>query len=403
MHIERDHAVEPARIPRALYLVWQAKRHFESSSVRLGSVESRLLARRLRGQPVDRPVYVTGLARAGTTITLELLSRHPHVTTHRYRDMAQPYLPYVWNRVLDRLPLPPPRPAERLHKDGIFVSRDSPEAVEESIWKWFFPGLHDEDRSAVLDATTTNPAFERYYRDHIGKLLLARGRRRYLAKANYNVTRLAYLVRLLPGARFLVVVRRPTAHFASWQKQQELISRTHQHDRRWVTATRSVGHHEFGEDQRFINVGDTDQVRQIRSAWDAGQHARAFGMYWSSIYGHVLDLADRDPLVREATLFVRHEDLCATPRETIDRMLQHTALDPTAFAEIREQYASRLAQPRYYSASFDDAELDDLEETTAAVGRRLAYHAADLRPSPGSRPADHVSLACPPCPGGRSG
>lgn len=376
MQMERDHAVEPARIPRGLYLVWQAKHHFESSSVRLGAVESRMLGRRLRGQSVDRPVYVTGLARAGTTITLELLSRHPHVATHRYRDMAQPYLPFVWNRVLDRLPLPPPRPAERLHKDGIFVSRDSPEAVEESIWKWFFPGLHDEDRSAVLDATTTDPAFERYYRDHIAKLLLAQRRRRYLAKANYNVTRLAYLVRLLPGARFLVVVRRPTAHFASWQKQQELITRTHRHDRRWLTTTRSVGHHEFGEDQRFINAGDIDRVREIRSAWNAGEYARAFGMYWSSIYGHVLDLADRDPLVREATLFVRHEDLCADPGNTIDRMLRHAALDAAAFVDVREQYAVRLAQPQYYRATLDDAELRDLQETTTAVATRVGYDSA---------------------------
>ena len=376
MHVERDGDVEPARIPRLLYLVWQAKRRFESASVRLGDVESRLLRRRLRGQVVDRPVYVTGLARAGTTITLELLSRHRDIATHRYRDMAQPYLPFVWNRLLDRLPLPAPRPAERLHKDGILVSRDSPEAVEETIWNWFFPRLHDEVHPAVLGADTTNPPFERYYRDHIGKLLLAHGRRRYLAKANYNVTRLAYLIRLFPGARFLVVARRPTAHFASWLKQHELISQTHRHDPRWVAATRSVGHHEFGEGQRFINAADTDRVRAIRGAWDTGRHARAFGWYWSSIYGHVLDLIDRDPLVRAATLIVRHEDLCAEPRETIDRMLEHAALDPAAFTGVREQYAARLGQPRYYRATLDAAELSDLDETTTAVAARLGYDAA---------------------------
>jgi hypothetical protein len=379
MHLERDDNVEPARIPRILYLVWQAKRHFESASVRLGDVESRLLRRRLREQVADRPVYVTGLARAGTTITLELLSRHPDVATHRYRDMAQPYLPFVWNRLLDRLPLPAPRPAERLHKDGIFVSRDSPEAVEETIWNWFFPRLHDEEHPAVLDATTSNPPFEGYYRDHIGKLLLAHGRQRYLTKANYHVTRLAYLVRLFPAARFLVVVRQPTAHYASWLKQHELISRTHQHDPRWLAATRSVGHHEFGEGQRFINAGDTDRVRAIRTAWDTGQRARAFGTYWSSIYGHMLDLTDHDPLVRQATMVVRHEDLCAHPRETIDRILEHTALDPARFTEIRQQYATRLEQPRYYRATLDDDELCDLDETTSAVASRLGYDAASYR------------------------
>ncbi len=373
MRIERDGNAEPASIPQLLYLVWRASHRFESSCVRLGDLESRLLRRRLREQVVDRPVYVTGLARAGTTITLELLSRHPDVATHRYRDMAQPYLPFAWNRILDRLPLPPPRPAERLHKDGILVTRDSPEAVEERIWNWFFPGLHNEQRPAVLGATTSNPLFERYYTDHVRKLLLARGRPRYLAKANYNVTRLAYLVRAFPGARFLVVVRQPAAHLVSWLKQQELISRTHMQDPRWLAVSRSVGHHEFGEDQRFINAGNTGQVRAIRRAWDAGQRARAFGMYWASIYGHVLDLAARDPLVREATIFVRHEDLCAEPRQTIDRMLAHAALNPAGFCTVREQYAARLRQPRYYRAALDNAELGDIEETTADVARRLGY------------------------------
>ena len=373
MQLERDDSAEPARIPRALYLLGQFKQHFEATSVRLGAVESRLLRRRLRTQRVDRPVYVTGLARAGTTITLELLNQHPDVTAHRYRDMIQPHLPYVWNRVLDRLPLPAERPSDRLHKDGILVTRDSPEAVEETIWNWFFPGLHDEERSAVLDASTTNPTFEGYYADHIRKLLLARGRSRYLAKANYNVTRLAYLARLFPDARFLVVVRHPAAHLVSWLKQHELISRTHAHDPRWVTTTRSVGHHEFGEQSRFVNTGDTERVRAIRDAWDSGRRAYAFGMYWASIYGHVLGLVEHDPAVRDATLFVRHEDLCAQPHETIDRMLDHAGLDAPSFTGIRDHYAARLHQPRYYRATLTEAEQTDIERTTTDVAARLGY------------------------------
>ena len=373
MYLERDDSAEPARIPQGLYLAWQAKRHFEAATVRLGDVESRLLRRRLRTRPVDRPIYVTGLARAGTTITLEVLSQHRDVATHRYRDMAQPYLPYVWNRLLDRLPLPAPQPADRLHKDGIKVTRDSPEAVEETIWNWFFPQAHDEARSAVLDAGTSARRFERYYTDHIGKLLLARGRPRYLAKANYNVTRLAYLARLFPGARFVVVVRDPAAHVASWLKQHDLISRTHDHDPRWVATTRSVGHHEFGRQHRFINAGDTERVRAIRAAWDSGRRAYAFGMYWASIYGHVLDLVARDPAVRDATVLVRHEDLCAQPHQSIERILQHADLDVPSFSEVRDRYAQRLGKPRYYRATLDDTELADLAETTASVATRLGY------------------------------
>ena len=99
-------------------------------------------------------------------------------------------------------------------------------------------------------------------------------------------------------------------------------------------------------------------------------------MYWASIYGHVLDLAARDPLVREATIFVRHEDLCAEPRQTIDRMLAHAELNPAGFGAVREQYAAALRQPRYYRAALANAELGDIEETTADVARRLGYSTA---------------------------
>ena len=100
-------------------------------------------------------------------------------------------------------------------------------------------------------------------------------------------------------------------------------------------------------------------------------------MYWSSIYGHVLDLVAHDPVVRDATLVVRHEDLCARPHDTIDRILDHAGLDATSFGDARERYAHTLHAPRYYRATLDDAELCDLTETTAETATRLGYHDHD--------------------------
>jgi len=373
VQIERNVPAGRAKLPGLYYLLCKSKQWFEPFWVRLGALESRLLERRWRTGSIQHPVYVTGLPRTGTTITLELLSQHRDVATHRYRDMAQPYLPFSWNWLFDRLPLPAERPQERICQDGIFVTRDSPEAVEESIWMRFFPDLHTEMRSAVLGTATSNPAFESYYPATIAKLLLARERSRYVTKADDNVTRLAYLVRLLPGARFIVMVRRPEAHFASWIKMHELYLGMQQEDSRWFELIRLIGHHAFGRDQRFVNAGDSELVREIRQAWDDGERARAFGLYWTSIYGHVLELADRDPLVRNATLFVRHEDLCAAPGPTIDRILAHTMLDAESFADVRERYVSKLTQPCYYRATLTLGETSSLERATREVAARLGY------------------------------
>jgi hypothetical protein len=159
----------------------------------LGNLESRVLAERLSDIPIDRPIYIAGLARSGTTILLELLAEHPDLASHRYRDFPPVLAPWFWNRFIDRAASRPQDASERAHGDRIEVTPESPEAFEEVIWMAFFDRLHDPDASAVLDAETGNEEFEAFYRDHIRKMLLIRGGKRYLSKANYNVSRLLYL------------------------------------------------------------------------------------------------------------------------------------------------------------------------------------------------------------------
>ena len=85
----------------------------------------------------------------------------------------------------------------------------------------FFSTLHDPGSSAVLNGETNNKEFANFYKDHIRKLLLLRGGRRYLSKANYNLTRLGYLLKLFPDARFLLPVRDPVWHIASLMRQHQ--------------------------------------------------------------------------------------------------------------------------------------------------------------------------------------
>ncbi|MGA2761257.1 MAG: sulfotransferase, partial [Candidatus Cybelea sp.] len=183
--------------------------------VSLGNLETKMLARRLAGQTIDRPVYICGLPRAGTTITLQMLSEHPDVVTHKYADFLMPYMPYVWNQVFPRIPVDAMRkPVPRIHRDRIEVTRDSAEMGEEILWEHFFPYIHDETNYSVLDGTTSNPAFESFYVDHLKKLALVRGRNRYISKAIMCVVRMQYLRRIFPDARFLLYVRNPIDHIA---------------------------------------------------------------------------------------------------------------------------------------------------------------------------------------------
>jgi hypothetical protein len=338
---------------------------------KLGDLESSAHRAELDAIEIDRPCYVAGLARSGSTILLEMLAGQPGVATHRYRDFPPVYTPLFWNRAFAHVHRADAPPAERAHKDRILVTPDSPEAMEEVLWMRFFPRAHDTARSQVLDASTSNPAFEAFYRDHLKKILLVRGGRRYLSKGNYNLTRFAYLRRLFPSARFIVPVRDPRWHVASLMKQHRLFCAEERRDPRILRHMRRAGHLEFGLDRRAINVGDTDRALEIEALWREGQEVRGWARYWAMLYGFVLDqrAADRD--LEHAVMVVRYEDLCDRAEATLQAAFDHAglALDPAD----RDAIAARLSQPTYYDPGFSPVDEDVIAEETAGTRARLGY------------------------------
>src|SRR5437868_2557711 len=134
--------------------------------IRCGNLESSLFSDELARVEVKSPIYVAGLARSGSTVLLETLAALPGVGTHRYRDFPYVFTPIWWNKFLDRARRKESTPRPRVHADGLAVSPESPEALEESLWMGFFPGAHDAHSSHVLNGTAEHPRFEAFYRSH---------------------------------------------------------------------------------------------------------------------------------------------------------------------------------------------------------------------------------------------
>lgn len=337
--------------------------------IRLGNLETRLLADALESTEIRQPVHITGLARAGTTLLLEILNGHPDVVTHRYRDFPMLHVPYAWNRFLDRTPQRAEPPAERAHGDGIEVTRESPEAFEEVLWMSFFPGLHDASRSAMLDADTDHPRFEAFYRDHIRKLLLLRGGKRYVAKGNYNLTRLEYLLKLFPDARFVIPIRDPSWHIASLMKQHRLFCAGQQNNPRALSHLQRVGHFEFGLDRRPINAGDAAAVERIAAAWGRGAEVEGWARYWAHLHGYLAGRLERNRALRDAVLLVPYEDLCREPAAHLRALFEHCGLQPDEALLARAQ--RRVRFPTYYRPRFSADEHAAILEHTRSPAARL--------------------------------
>lgn len=349
----------------------------------LASVEAEYLRQALGATPVVNPVFLTGLARSGTTILLQELCRTGLFATHRYRDFPFLMTPFVWNRFLDRFTeeqAPHPRP----HQDRIQITRESPEAFEEPIWQHFFPHVHDANAVHRLTADVSNHSFEQFFRQHIQKILFIRGRQRYLSKGNYNVARLEYIAKIFPSARFVIPVRHPVSHVVSLMRQHRIFMDYFSRDRRVPKYLALAGHYEFGPQRVPIRLADCGP-RRAEQAWQNGNEHVGYAIQWADVYGFVQSLRSRQDALSERIAVVRYEDFCADPGGTLRAILLHAGFEESEIAS--DATYDHIAPPGRNSSEPGEGIDAEIWQETAPVARSFGY-ATEVQPDVEPPPQD---------------
>jgi hypothetical protein len=325
----------------------------------LSDIEDRLYP--VPEEPIDRPVFVTSLARAGTTLVLDILSGAPDLVSHTYRNMPFVLCPLIWNRLSYRFR----RKAEwqeRAHGDGMTIGFDSPEAFEEVLWKAHAGGHYRKDRILPWEAADRDPEFETFFRRHIGKLLsLAPGGRRYLSKNNANIARLPLLPELFPDCRIVIPIRNPYDHARSLMRQHRRFMEMHAADAFSRRYMEWLGHYEFGAALRPI---DFDQWLDAQEPMDPAR-IDFWLSYWAVAYESILENAGRN------ATFIDFDALLADPHPALERLAAAAALPPASL----QAAAGRLHAATDYGV-LPEAIVPGLRDRIEAIHRRLKTAAA---------------------------
>jgi hypothetical protein len=274
-------------------------------------VESALFRERYRSLEVDRPVFITSLPRAGTTLLLELLAGLPECATHSYRDMPFVLAPLLWDRLSGGVRAGVSE-RERAHADGVTIGIDSPEAFEEVLWRAFWPAKYGRDAIEPWREDESHPDFERFFRDHIRKLVALRAdppeAGRYVSKNNGNIARIGLLRRLFPDAALVVPFRAPDQHAASMLQQHRRFCEIHEREPFSRRYMHDIGHFEFGALHRPFAFADPLPVVSS-SASDPHRDEYWLG-YWIRTFHALLDEGD-------SVHFISYERLCEDPRTAL--------------------------------------------------------------------------------------
>lgn len=268
----------------------------------LADLETQRFRDRIKPEYAERPVFVTSLPRAGTTVMLDILARLPEFASATYRSMPFALTPLLWSSVTRGLQRSGEE-TERAHGDGLKVGFDSPEAFEEMVWKAFWPSHYQKDRILPWSESDRDPEFEAFFRAYMTKIVASQGgdARRYISKNNANIARLPLIERLYPDARIIVPVRSPWAQSASLLRQHQRFSALHARDGFSRAYMEGLGHYEFGQALRPIDFPGRTM------ALDKADQPSFWLEYWVSAYQRVLETAG--PQV----VLVDHDALCRDP------------------------------------------------------------------------------------------
>jgi len=176
---------------------------------------------------IRQTVFVTGLARAGTTILLRAIHESDKFASFSYKDMPFVLAPNLWSKV-NRINSKEKK-VERAHGDGIKVNSSSPEAFEEVFW-----------------ATFSKSDADSLFKDYIKLILYKNNKSRYLSKNNQNIRRINLLMKILPDSKILIVFKEPLRHAYSLLRQHKRFSKLQKDDKFIKEYMNLIEHSEFG-------------------------------------------------------------------------------------------------------------------------------------------------------------
>ena len=203
----------------------------------------------------NRYVFISGMARSGTTILLNAIHETNEFASLTYQDMPFILSPNVWSKLNKNITLLDKQ--ERAHGDGIKIDTSSPEAFEEIFWKTF-----DHNDSDSYDQ----------FMYFVQLLCQKYNKKRYLSKNNQNIKRIEHLMKNYPNSKIIIPFREPLQHsfslitqhkkFISLQKNDDFI-------RKYMSL---IGHSEFGLDyvpqfDNNLNYSDSYNLNHWLEQW----------------------------------------------------------------------------------------------------------------------------------------
>jgi hypothetical protein len=229
-----------------------------------------------------------------------------------------------------------------------------------------------ENTDITLDASYSEPRYERYLLSMIRRHLLACRASRFMNKNPMNSLRMGFLNRLFPDARFITISRNPVdTIFSQYRMAEEL-------NRRYAESPlfQEVIQQRLKMDMLNLRVKTRTYARTLEL--DREHPMLGIANEWKDMQLAVIEALDGDAGLQARTLSIQLEDLHTRPVDTLERVWDFCELDAAKAAPITASYADKLGpSPRRKATAEELALMPRVWEIVAPVAQQLGYEEPD--------------------------
>ena len=266
-------------------------------------------------------VFVSGLARSGTTLLLNTLFNTEDFASLTYDDMPFLLAPNLWSKLTGFKQHE--FSVERAHGDGMLVGTDSVEAFEEVFWNTFPDNEID-----------SHEKFKDYVRLILGKYK----KLRYLSKNNQNIKRIRLINKIFPKSPILVPFRDPLQQSYSLLGQHKRFVEFGTRDKFITSYMALIGHTEFGDSYKPI----ADSQLKYENYMTLNHWLEQ----WLTVYKNILNVFDNIDMVK----LVCYETFCEDSEvlnkigNIVDKKLPKLAEFKQSVRDIDDEYDDKLLE-----------------------------------------------------------
>jgi len=296
-------------------------------------MEEILFAKKAKEIKVKEHVFITGLARSGTTALMNKIFGTEEYASLQYSNMPILFSPNLWNKKLKIAP------HERAHKDGIIIDGNSPEEFDEYFWKVFLKDSYIKE--GLLPHEVDEKVLTKYL-SYVSLICLSKQKQKYISKNNNNILRLSSLKKI-EGNKIIILYREPLSHASSLMKLHMSFTNSQEKDPFILDYFNYLGHHEFGLGHRpFLLMKDFIENR--------GRYSTDSINYWITVWINYHEYLFEN--FDDKFMLVCFEDLINDPNRVFNYVKNNLQVDAVLESDKRHS-------PTTYSNVQCDSNIQD--------------------------------------------